>query len=460
MATAVLASAMGFIDGSVVSIAIPQIRESLDASFVQAQWVSNSYFLFMSALILLGGAAGDRFGLRRTFGAGIVLFLLASVLCAIAWNPEFLIVVRALQGIGAAIMVPGSMAIIALNFPRGERGRALGIWIAASSVTTAFGPMLGGLLLTYGGDGAWRWIFALNVPLGSIALAMLWFRVPRDKPQSIQGLDWVGAILATLSLGGLAYGFTLLGEGGDSSLAFTLISFGVLLLILTLFWWRIFKFPMIDLRLFSSRIFSGANIITFMVWGGLGAVFFFLPMVLVTGWGFREIEVAGTFLPFAMIIAPLSPIIGRLADRFGTRFFLTLGPLVAASAYAVMAFGFHNHEYWYGVLPAMVLLGLSMAVCASPISTAVMGAVEDHQTGSASGINNMVARMSGLMAVAALGAIVTHTYAAFIRTQNFPVDIQQMMIDAGFAERLSGALYQISTQEAQIAGMDNAMVVI
>lgn len=251
--TAIFASAMGFIDFSVVAVALPQIRTLLDANFSQAQWISNAYMLFLSALILLGGALGDRFGLKFVFGLGIGFFSVTSLACALAWNAESLIIFRALQGAAAAVMIPGSMAIISINTPRAERGRALGLWVAASSITTSLGPLIGGIVLTYGGEWGWRLIFAINVPLGALTIFILWRFVPKDLPRHAGGLmslDWTGALLLTLSLGLIAGGLTYLGELNAGGWAMTLLGAGVCLAGLGIFWeWR-HRDPMVNLRLF------------------------------------------------------------------------------------------------------------------------------------------------------------------------------------------------------------------
>lgn len=460
---AIMASAMGFLDSSVVAIAIPQIRVSLDASFSQAQWLTNAYILFLSALMLLGGAAGDRYGLRRTFAVGIVVFVAASLLCALAWSAESLIFFRALQGFGAAIMIPGSMAIISRNYPRAERGRALGLWVSASAMTTGIGPMIGGVVLSAGGTEIWRWIFAINLPLGLIALAMLYLRVPDDAPKARVPLDIVGAVLVTVSLAAIAFGLTLLGESRDSGLAgfaLPLIVGGLALGVVAVWYELRLRHPMIDLTLFSSRVFAGANILTFLVWAGLGAQLFFLPMVLVTGWKLPEYYAGAIFLPFSLIIAATSPYAGRLVDRHGPRLPLTLGPALASLGYLAMAAGLYAQSYWFGVLPAIMLQAVATGLSASPVSSAVMLAVEDDQSGAASGINNMVARMSNLIAIAGLGAVVAFVYAMVVRAHGLNEVLTEAMITAGFGERLTGALYQVGAEEAQRAGMTIGLAVM
>ncbi|HEY4191004.1 MAG TPA: MFS transporter [Mesorhizobium sp.] len=410
---AILASALGFIDGSVLAIAIPAIRVDLGASLAQAQWISNAYALTLSALILAGGAAGDRFGLRGTFIAGIGLFILASLACALAPNPPVLVLFRAIQGIGAAIMVPCSLAIIAKAYPKNERGRAIGIWAAASALTTALGPVLGGLLIASFNESIWRAIFAINLPLGAVSIYLLFAKVPADKPTEKRALDLGGAALATLAFGVLAYGLTALNGKGEGGLSGMSIAAGIVLLVVFIGWEIKQREPMIDLGLFRSPAFAGANLSTFFLYFALSANLFYLPMLLIAGWGLSAGEVGFIFLPLSGFIALLSGRVGRFSDKAGPRLPLAVGSLLVAFAFAGMALlafaGFHH--FWTGIFPLMALLGLGMALVVSPLSTAIVTAVEDKDTGAASGINNAVSRIGGLIAVAAMGSVAAVVYA-------------------------------------------------
>ncbi|AZN96396.1 MFS transporter [Mesorhizobium sp. M9A.F.Ca.ET.002.03.1.2] len=413
---AILASALGFIDGSVLAIATPAIRVDLGASLAEAQWISNAYALTLSALILAGGAAGDRFGLRRAFVAGIVLFVAASLACAVAPNPAVLIAFRSLQGIGAAIMVPGSLAIIAKAYPKKERGRAIGIWAAASALTTALGPVLGGLVLSAFGDGIWRAIFAINLPLGLVSIYLLLAKVPADAPTEKRSLDLGGAGLATLAFGALAYGLTSMSDKGEGLISGPSIAVGGVLLIAFIVFERRQREPMIDLSLFRIGAFAGANVATFFLYFALSANLFYLPMLLIAGWGLSAAEVGFIFLPLSALIALLSGPVGQWSDRIGPRFPIASGSLVVAVAFAGLALlayaGIHN--FWMGVFPMMALMGIGMALVVSPLSTAIMTAVEDKDTGAASGINNAVSRIGGLIAVAAMGSLAAGVYAAVL----------------------------------------------
>ena len=469
LVVAVLASALGFIDSSVVSIAIPAIRASLGASLEAAQWVQNSYLLTLSALILVGGAAGDRFGVRRTFLWGIVAFAATSVLCAIAWSPATLIIARGLQGAAAAFMVPLSLALIAKNYPAETRGRAIGIWAAASGVTTAIGPLVGGWLLTAGGEDAWRWLFWVNPPVAAVAVVML-LRVPADAARETDGLDWLGAVLAVAALGLVAYGLTALGEGGGTMGA----SIGIAALVagaaasLAFVWWEgRAANPMVDLSLFANRAFAGANLLTLLIYFALGGVLFFLPMALVSGWGVSEAMVGTVFLPFTAVMAVVSGFAGDYAGRHGPRAPITLGALVVAIAFAWLAWRANVHSLGWTVYPAMTVLGLGMGMAVSPLSTAIMGAVDDQHSGEASGINNAVSRMAGLFAVAALGVLVAAVFgaagdglpasASFGDPEAAALDGYAVASDAAFAALcwacsalcVAGALVAWATQESR-----------
>ena len=460
---AFLASAMGFIDGTIVAIALPQIRAALGADFAEAQWISNAYILLLSAFILLGGGLADKLGVKRVFGWGIAFFILTSAACAFAWNPLSLIVFRALQGIGAAIMLPGSMALIARNTPREERGTAMGIWVASSSTTTAIGPVLGGLLLTYGGAEAWRWIFALNLPFGLLALWVLWVKVPFDEPKEsggVRSLDWTGGFLLTLAMGILASGLTFLGEGHNAGIAPLLMIVGLILSGVAIWWELRTKNPMIEMRLFKSMAFSGANMVTFLVWTCMGAVTFFLPMVVIVAWQLPPSYAGSMFLPFSIFITTLSIFVGRWVDRFGIRIFLTSGSLLYAAGCLVLAWAVYKQDFWSGLLPGFAVLGLGIGMMGSTIAVAVINAVSEDKTGAAAGINNMMARISFLFSVAGLGVFVSYVYGLIVRGSNLDADIQELMIATGFGERLTGALYQVSTVELQAIAMNHAMIAL
>ncbi len=406
LVAAILASSMGFIDGSVLSIATPAIRADLDASLGDAQWFSNAYLLPLASMLLIGGAAGDRFGLRRVFALGIGLFVLASLASAFAPDASWLIAARAVQGLGAAFMVPGSLAIIARAYPREERGRAIGVWSSFSSLTTILGPVLGGLVLTGLGDGIWRLIFAINLPLGGVAIAVLLLKVPRDPADANRRLDIVGGLLVTLALLLIATGLTP--AGGSAPIWSQVVGYGsagVVLLGAFLWWEGRVSQPMLPLRHFRVMAFSGAQGLTFLLYFGLGAVTFFLPMAMIGGWGRSPAEIAIALLPLGMALTVLSPLAGRLSDRFGPAPLIAGGSVVVAGAFALLGLVMPLESLWIGVLPAIAVLGIGMSAVVSPLSTAVMTSVDDADTGLASGVNNAVARVAGLFAVALMGGV-------------------------------------------------------
>jgi EmrB/QacA subfamily drug resistance transporter len=415
LVAAILASSMGFIDGSVVSLAMPAIRADLGASLADAQWISNGYMLFLSALVLLGGAAGDVFGVRNIFAGGIAVFMVTSLACAVAPDADTLILMRALQGIGAAFMVPGSLAIIARSYPPESRGRAIGSWAAFSSLTTAGGPFIGGMMLSFGEDWMWRLIFAINVPIGLAALAMLFAKVPRDRPAFRRRLDYVGALLATAGLGLIAWGLTGFGLPGDAVSPWMWLLAGIALFGFFIAWEYRARSPMVKLSLFRSKAFSGANLFTLVLFVAFNAVLFFLPMTVVTAWGASEAQAALLILPLSLFIAAFSSRAGRLADRIGPRLPLTLGALMMAVSYAALAATMPMMRIWDVTFPILMLHGAGMALLVSPLSTAVMLAVPDSDTGVASGVNNAVARAAGLMAVAALGALAGVVFASIVQ---------------------------------------------
>lgn len=361
---------------------------------------------------MTGGAIGDRYGLRNVFAGGIAVFLLASAACAVAPDSAALIAARAAQGLGAAAMVPGSLAIIAKAYPEGDRARAIGIWAAASALTTALGPLLGGVLLSATGDWAWRIIFAINLPLGVVALALL-YRVPADDPEPDRRLDVAGALIATAALALVAFGLT----GGPAALDtasraappadWLLVVAGLALLAGFVWWERRTANPMMPLSLFATPSFSGANIATLMLYFALSGMLFFLPMTLVTAWGLGEGQAALVFLPISVAVAVLSGPVGRVAGRTGPRPWMTAGSMLTAAGYALMAATMQRMDFWLWLMPAAAISAVGMGLLVSPLSVAVMTGIPQSQTGVASAVNNTVARMAGLLAAASLGSVVS-----------------------------------------------------
>ena len=399
---AVLASAMGFIDSSVTAIALPAIRRSLGGTLAQAQWVSAAYFLTMSALILVGGALGDRFGVVRVFACGIVTFVAASLLVTVAQTMIQIDAARALQGLGAAFMVPGSMTLIARAHPVEERGRALGLWAASASATTAMGPILGGVLLTYGGPQVWRAIFALNLPLGLAALWLLRRYTIPDTGKPGTRVDLPGAGLATAGLGMFAWALT---GGAAGQLV------GALVLLTLFLWWEArAKAPMIRLSLFRNRAFAAANLATLLLYIALTGVSFYLPMTAISVWHVTPIAVTAAFLPVSVLLALLSGWSGRQADRIGPGPLMTGGALLVGLGYGGIAMTAAPGAFWHFTVPLMGVVGLGLALLVAPLTAAVMANVPESDQGAASGINNAMARVAGLIAVSLMGRIAAWSY--------------------------------------------------
>jgi EmrB/QacA subfamily drug resistance transporter len=402
LAATVLASAMAFIDGTIVTIALPVIQRELSASFQDLQWVVNGYTLMLGALLLVAGALGDRVGRKRIFVAGIAVFGVASLFCALAPNVQILIAARALQGIGAALLVPQSLAIIAASFPRDVRGRAIGVWAAASAITTALGPPFGGLLIDL---FTWRAAFFVNLPLAAVALWLTFAYVPESRDETASGpIDWLGAGLAVASLGALTYGLTVLSEE-TASAAVIAASFAIGVVGLVIFWRveRRAANPMLPAVLFRSRPFLVTNLLTLFLYGALAGVLFLLPFDLIARRGMAASAVGTALLPFGLIIGLLSRPAGAFADRYGARNFLVIGSAMVAIATGWLALNIEN--FWAGVFAPITLMALGMAAVVSPLTTTVMNAAPDERSGAASGINNAASRLAGLIAVAALGAV-------------------------------------------------------
>lgn len=409
LAVAILGSSLGFIDSTIVTVALGPIRESLGASFAAMQWVVNGYTLPLAAFLLVGGAAGDRYGRARVFGAGMVLFAAASALCGLAPTAEFLIGARVVQGLGAAMLVPGSLALIAANFPAAERGRAVGLWAAASGVTSALGPLVGGVLVD---AGSWRAIFLVNVPVAALALALLAAKVPADPGRGDARFDVAGAALAFAGVGLIALGFTAAERTGLAAAPACLLAAGVVVTALFVAWQVRAPVPMMPLDMFASPLFAVANAATLLLYFALGGIVVFLPLTLMEGHGWPAVEAGAVFLPFTVAMAVVSPLAGRLVDRAGFRPLLVLGPLVVAGAFVWLGEGVRAGLYLSGVAPAMMALGVGMGLSIPPLTAAVLADAGEERSGIASGVNNAVARVAGLLAVAVLGLVASLLYRA------------------------------------------------
>lgn len=405
LATCILASSLSFIDGSVVNVGLPAIGRSLHADAADLQWLINAYLLPLGALLLLGGAAGDRFGRKRLLIAGTGLFAAASLACAVAPNLLWLLAARAVQGVGAAILLPNSLAILGGAFSGEAKGRAVGIWAAAGAVMGAVGPVLGGWLIDTIG---WRTIFLINLPpaLGAIGLAIAYVKDTRGKAEA-PPLDVVGGVLATAALGAITWGLTI-GSGPDGWSLGASLAIGIGLALAVSFVvveHRLGNRAMMPLAMFGSRSFAGLTLLTLLLYGALGALMVLVPYVLIQAAGYSGTMAGAALLPFAGLLGLASPMAGGLAEKVGPRPMLTVGPLIVAGGFALLLRMDGHAAYWSQVFPAILLLAIGMTITVAPLTTAVLSAVDDAHTGSASGFNSAVARSAGMMATALLGGI-------------------------------------------------------
>jgi len=405
LATSILSSSLAFIDGSVVNVGLSAIGKDLAGAGADLAWVVSGYLLPLSSLLLLGGAMGDRYGRRRILLAGIAIFGLASLLCAFAFNLWVLVGGRVLQGIGAALLLPNSLAILGATFQDKARGRAIGIWAAAGAAAGAVGPLLGGWLIDTVG---WRAIFTINLPVAALAIFMGWRFVhvtPGDKPAA---LDPLGALLASAGLGCLTWGLAdASAEKQVTAAAGIALAAGVLILLA--FLWiehRAGERAMLPLKLFGSRSFSGLNLMTFLLYGALGALMLLVPYVMIQSLHYSAKEAGAALLPFPVVLAVGSPLMGRFAGSHGSRLPLSIGALIVACGF-LLGTRIGSGSYAATVLPAMVVISLGMACVAAPLTTAVLSSVDASHTGIASGFNSAVARGGGLIATALLGVVLS-----------------------------------------------------
>ena len=404
LATTVLASSLAFIDGSVVNVGLPSIALSFPSHAISLSWIVSGYLLPLSALLLMGGAAGDRYGHRRLLLIGVGLFLAASLMCSAAPSLAWLLAARALQGVGAALLMPTSLAILGSSFEGEARGKAIGTWAAAGAAAGAIGPLVGGWLIDHVG---WRAMFLLNVPIAVGAL-LLGARFVEDLPDARKApLDWLGAVLATAGLGGLTWGLTMAsGQGGWAVPA--AIGIGAGSLLIAWFLWHEKKRgadAMMPLDLFTSKVFVGLSLVTFMLYGGLGGLLVLLPYLLIDLKGYSATAAGAALLPMPLVIAMTAPMMGRLAVKFGPRLPLTIGPAVVAIGFLLALRIAADESYWAATLPAMLVISLGMAGAVAPLTTAVLGSVDAQHSGIASGFNSAVARTGGLIATALASAI-------------------------------------------------------
>lgn len=431
---------MAFIDGTVVNVALPALQANFHATMVDVQWVVESYGLFLSALILVGGALGDVFGRRLIFLGGVGLFAAASVACGVSSSIDYLLISRSIQGVGAALLVPSSLAIISASFDESSRGQAIGTWSGFTAITTALGPVLGGWLVEH---ASWRWIFFINLPLAIAVIAISLWHIPESRGATTKHLDWLGAFLATISIGGLVYGFIeseVLGWSNPRVVG-SLMAASVGLVVFVIVEAHA-PSPMVPFKLFKARSFGGANLLTLTLYAALGVFFFLFPMNLIQVQGYSATAAGAAGLPVILLMFSLSRWSGGLVARYGPRLPLVVGPLIAAAGFFLFTRTSVGGSYWITFFPSFFVLGLGMAVSVAPLTTVVMSSVEQDHVGTASGINNAVARLAGVLAVAILGVVMVRAFSQ---------SLQQALAELHLPPNISNAL---QSNAVKLAGLD------
>jgi EmrB/QacA subfamily drug resistance transporter len=412
LAATILGSSMAFIDGSVVNIALPAIQRALHADAASTQWIVNAYLLLLGAMVLVGGSTADLYGRRRIFLLGLAVFTTASIACGLAPDITMLVLGRAVQGLGAALLTPASLAMLGATFDANERSHAIGTWAGAGALTAAAGPVLGGYLVD---QVSWRAIFWLNVPLAIAAAGLAIFFACESRDEGTKQLDWSGAVTVAIGLAAITWGLGAIPASGFNGKA-VLGALGVGAAFLILFVAieaRSRERAMMPLSLYGSRNFSATNALTLLLYFALGGTLYFLPFGLIRLGDYSATQAGAALLPFALIMGFGASFAGSVSDRFGPRLSLTAGPVIAAGGLALLAFADLGKSYWLGVFPAIGVLAIGMTITVPPLTSTVMASVGEAHAGIASGVNNAVARVAGLLAVAALGAVLFASFSHY-----------------------------------------------
>ncbi|NDJ85144.1 MAG: MFS transporter [Chloroflexi bacterium] len=434
LVSTILASSMAFIASGALNVALDALQRDLGATGTELLWIVNGYLVFLAALILVGGSLGDHFGRKRIFGGGIILFTTASAACGVSPSIETLVLGRMVQGVGAALMVPGSLALISALFADQVRGKAIGIWSSVSTITTIGGPIIGGFLVD---ELSWRYVFFINVPVALVALFALW-RVPENRDEMASPkLDYLGAALITIGLGSLTYGFVTLGdkigtEGANLLPSLVASVVGILALIAFVWVEAHSEAPMVDLTLFKSRTFSGANLMTSLLYAGLSVTLLFYPLNLIQVQGYSASTAGLSVIPFSIMITLLSPWAGNLVDRYGPRMPLTVGPFIVAAGFGLFMLPDVTGgpgDFWTSFLPGITVTGIGMGVTIAPLTSTVMGAVSSERSGIASGINNAVTRSSQVLSTAILGAVALGVFTSALTSRTDDITMSSMARD-------------------------------
>lgn len=445
MGSAILASAMAFIDATALNVVLPALQQSLNASGADLFWILNAYLLMLASLILIGGSLGDKLGRKKVFMAGIFIFIIGSAACGVSNSVLLLIAFRIVQGVGGAFMIPGSLSLISSSINEKERGKAIGTWSAFTTVVTMGGPIMGGALAD---AGLWRYIFFINVPIGIIALLMLAFKVDESKDEdSDHAIDYWGAVTIALGLASLTFGFLRIPAiGFNNWQVYSSLALGVLLLTAFIIIENKSKHPMMPLQLFTNLAFSGANLLTFFLYAGLGAGMLFLSLNLVQVQGYSQLQSGLTFLPFTLMMVSLARYAGTLADKYGPRLLLICGPAAAGAGLLMLSIVKQTNgpgDYWTTFFPGVIIFGLGMSFTVAPLTATVMGSVNDRFSGTASGVNNAVTRISNVFANAIFGALAVLFFSGALQQQ-----LKTIPVDAKVKQSIS----------AQSANLGNAKV--